>query len=261
MNTIKAGRRVAVLSDIHGNVWALESVLRDIAGRGIGTVVNLGDCLYGPLAPAAVADILIDRDILTVCGNEDRLIVERPSENPDTGTLGFVKRMLAPQHLEWLRHLPRTAVTEDGIFMCHGSPADDTEYLLRTVEASGTRVRKPEEVQAAIEGISQPVILCGHDHLPALFPLDDGRIVVDPGSVGLPAYFDDVPFPHVIQAGTPHARYCVLKDAVEGWQAEYIEVVYDWETAAATAEANGRADWASWLRSGKAEPASGRSIP
>ena len=58
--------------------------------------------------------------------------------------------------------------------------------------------------------IAQPVVLFGHDHLPALLSLPDGRLLVNPGSVGLPAYRDDLPFPHAMEAGSAHARYSIV---------------------------------------------------
>jgi diadenosine tetraphosphatase ApaH/serine/threonine PP2A family protein phosphatase len=249
---IKAGYRFAAISDIHGNVWALESVLDDISRRGIDPIVNLGDCLYGPLEPAAVADILIDREILTVRGNEDRLIVEEPPELSDTSTLDYVKGAIGKKHIEWLRSLPGTAVIEDGVFLCHGSPTDDTGYLLRIAERSGVRMRGPSEVRDSLSGISEPLVLCGHDHVPFELRFDEGRLVVDPGSVGLPAYSDDIPVPHVMEAGSPHARYSILTRDGEGWRAERVEVEYDQEAAARKAGSNGRDDWSIWLRSGKA---------
>ena len=74
--------RVAVLSDIHGNRWALEAVLDDIRRRGIRDMVNLGDCLYGPLDPAGTARMLMGLDMPTVSGNEDRIILDEPGPAP-----------------------------------------------------------------------------------------------------------------------------------------------------------------------------------
>lgn len=123
---------IAVISDIHGNKWALEAVLRDIERCGVNNIVNLGDCLYGPLDPAGTADILLSREFPTVRGNEDRIITESGPDNP---TLDFVRGELRREQIDWLAHLPETAVTFDTVFMCHGSPASDTEYLLHEAAA------------------------------------------------------------------------------------------------------------------------------
>ena len=83
--------QVGVISDIHGNCWALEAVLEDIERRSIEKIVNLGDSLYGPLAPAKTAEILLELDIPTVCGNEDRIIVEALSNKEEySPTLAYV---------------------------------------------------------------------------------------------------------------------------------------------------------------------------
>jgi len=244
-------RAVAVLADVHGNRWALRAVLEDIARRGIRRVLNLGDCLYGPLDPAATARLLIDRDIPTVRGNEDRLIVASADRSGTSPTLTFVREQLDRAHLDWLESLPRTLTTPEGIFLCHGSPRDDAEYLLFYVTREGCRRRQPREIQALLPATGT-LVLCGHDHLQAAARLPDGRLVVNPGSVGLPAYADDLPFPHAMEAGTPHARYSVVEPIPGGWGVQHRMIEYDWEAAALAAERNGRPDWARALRSGRA---------
>lgn len=77
-------------------------------------------------------------------------------------------------------------------------------------------------------------------------------LIVNPGSVGLPAYDDIHPFPHAIENGSPHAGYATVTRERGGWQASFHLVRYDWERTARYAEENGRADWARALRSGHA---------
>jgi predicted phosphodiesterase len=241
--------RLAVISDVHGNRWALEEVLRDIAGKEIHDIVNLGDCFYGPLDPKGTADILIPLGLPTVRGNEDRLITDAGPKSP---TLHFVRRRLRPEHVEWLKTLPPTAVAFDDFFMCHASPGRDDEYLLQVVSPAGVSNRDPGSLADALSGVSAAVVLCGHDHVPASANTGDGRLVVDPGSVGLQAYTDDAPHPHAMEVGTTDARYAILRGSGGGWQVDDIAVPYDWEAAAAEAEKNGREDWAGWLRTGRA---------
>ena len=71
---------LAVIADIHGNRWALEAVLQDIDRKGIQQIVNLGDHLTGPLDPAGTADLLIERDMLSICGNDDRVLFSPAAE-------------------------------------------------------------------------------------------------------------------------------------------------------------------------------------
>ena len=70
--------RLAVISDIHGNLLALEAVLADIEARGVDAIVNLGDCVTSPLWPKETFDRLGELALPTVRGNHDRWIVEVP---------------------------------------------------------------------------------------------------------------------------------------------------------------------------------------
>ncbi len=244
--------QVAVLSDVHGNRWALEAVLSDIERRSIQDIVNLGDCVYGPLDPGGTADMLMQLGLPTVRGNEDRILVES-GQDPHSPSLEFTRRSLRPGHLTWLASLKMTAIAYRDFFLCHGSPDQDSEYLLRCVAETGVALRESSEVAQKLPSVEQPVVLCGHDHLPQAAHLPDGRLVVNPGSVGCPAYADVLPFPHVMEAGTPHARYAIISKDEDGWRIEHIAVPYDWQAAAAIALKNSRPDWAQWLATGRAE--------
>ena len=243
---------VAVISDVHGNRWALEAVLEDIEGRGIRDIVNLGDCLYGPLAPAETAEMLLPLGLPTVRGNEDRLILEASSEAMNSPALRLVKTQLTQRHLEWLASLAETAVAHEQFRMFHGTPGRDDEYLLQDVTEEGVRPRAPEWLTTKLASVEQPVVLCGHDHIPRTVHLPDGKLIVNPGSVGLPAYVDELPHRHVMETGTPHARYAVVRRTEREWRTEHVAVGYDWESAAGRAGDRGRPDWAAWLRSGRA---------
>jgi len=247
-----AADAIAVLSDVHGNRWALEAVLAELERRGIRRLLNLGDCLYGPLDPAGTADLLLSREIPTASGNQDREIVAPPDRDSDPPTLDFVRRELKREHIRWLESLSPTLATSDGIFMFHGSPRDDAQYLLFEVTSAGVRPREPREVQDRLPSVGGSLVLCGHDHLQRTLPLPDGRLVVDPGSVGLPAYRDEEPHPHSMEAGTPHARCSLLRREKGAWAVEHLRVEYDWRAAADAAERNGRPDWAGWLLTGRA---------
>ncbi|HEX8033239.1 MAG TPA: metallophosphoesterase family protein [Ktedonobacterales bacterium] len=241
---------LAVLADIHGNRWALEAVLADIDRRGVRDIVDLGDSLQGPLDPAGVADLLLARGIPSIQGNCDRMLTDPAT--PLSPTLAFDRDALKPEHIAWLQALRPTAVHRDTIFRCHGTPQSDTTYLLEDPTERGGVLCFIDEIAAAVHDVTQPVVLCGHSHVPRSVWLPDGKLVVNPGSVGLPAYSDDTPHPHVMQAGSPHARYALLTETPSGWAVEHIAVPYDWAAAARAAEARGRDDWASALRTGRA---------
>ncbi len=70
--------RLAILSDIHGNLPALEAVIADAEAQGCATFINLGDTLSGPLWPAETADFLMARDWPTIAGNHERQLLTLP---------------------------------------------------------------------------------------------------------------------------------------------------------------------------------------
>src|SRR3954471_17380147 len=71
--------RLAIISDIHGNLVALEEVLREVSHRAPDIIVNLGDCVTSPLWPRETFELLATQRMLTVRGNHDRLIAEAPA--------------------------------------------------------------------------------------------------------------------------------------------------------------------------------------
>lgn len=231
--------RIAVISDVHGNRLALEAVEADIAMVGVDAIVNLGDLYAGPLDPVGTADLLIERNYPTVIGNHDRYIAQGlpPSKQPVDK---YVTAQLKPVHLEYLRSLPATLDIEGEVFLCHGTPQSDEEPWLdawwngRTVTVPGE-----EEVTRRADGIDFPVLLCGHTHVSRIVRLRDGRLVVNPGSVGLQFNY-----------GAPDARYAVLERHGGKWSANIRGVQYDYEAAAQQAIANGFPHWADTLRTG-----------
>ncbi len=242
----------AVLSDIHGNVWALDAVLADIRRRGISNIINLGDILYGPLDPLATAERLMGMEMLTIRGNQDRDLFEETSDVKPSSTLSQVQDRLTADHRRWLRSLPATMIIRGEVFCCHGTPESDETSMLENITPKGVFLKTSDEIAPAVAGLSPGMILCGHTHVPRTVALADGRLVVNPGSVGLPAYTDDLPFPHAMESGSPHARYAVIRHEPHGWSVESISLQYDWLQAARTAEENGRSDWAAWLATGRA---------
>jgi hypothetical protein len=135
--------------------------------------------------------------------------------------------------------------------MFHGTPVRDDEYLLTAVDRNGAGPRDAEAVAARLEGLSQGLVLCGHDHTQRTLSLPGGRGVVNPGSVGLPAYSEARPHPHRIEAGSPRARYTLIEISADRYRIEEIQVDYNWGAAAAAARENGRPDWGRWLETGR----------
>lgn len=249
--------RLAVIADVHGNLLALEAVLADIAARGIDSIVNLGDCVSGPLWPAETAARLMALDLPTVRGNHDRWVVEAEGEALHFSDRFARERLDEGQRL-WLASLPMQRDIDLGgsaVRLFHATPADDDTYLMEDKRDGRLVQSDAPAIRGRLGDVSDArLVLCGHSHLPRLLVIDD-LTVVNPGSVGQPAYSDPTPpDAHVSEVGSPHARYAVVTVA-EGAVAsiDMVAVAYDWEAAALKAEGYGRADWARGLRTGFAK--------
>lgn len=245
--------RVALLSDIHGNALALEAVLLDLASERIDAVMNLGDIFYGPLWPRRTWELLRTLNAVSIVGNEDRKLFDASAEAiASNATVAYNIRDLGDEPIEWMRRLPATAHV-DGIYACHGTPDSDLVYLLEDVGSGDAELRDETDIRTRLLAREERVIVCGHSHTPRALRLGDGTLIVNPGSVGLPAYHDDLPVPHRMQTGTPHARWALLEATPQGWCADLRATAYDHQTAARQAESRQRHDWAGWLRSGRAD--------
>lgn len=242
--------RFAVLADIHGNADALQAVLDDMAARGLEEAVNLGDHFSGPLEAAATADLLIPRGFPTIRGNHDRqLLEEEPAKMSASDRVAHGQ--LRPEHFNWLATLPATLLFNDEVFLCHGTPESDQTYWLERVRPDGSvGLAALAEIAPLASGIEASLILCGHTHIPRLVRLASGVTILNPGSVGLPAYSDDAPFPHLMQAGTPNASYAIVEKEAAGWSVTFRSVPYDSHRMVELAKAQGRSDWAQALATG-----------
>jgi predicted phosphodiesterase len=248
--------RFAVLSDIHGNLFALDAVLADIASQpaaqSVVQTVNLGDHLQGPLDPVGTAERLMPLRFPSIRGNCDRHLFEDGTIAAPGSTLAANRQALRAEHKQWLAAMPQTLSLNDILF-CHGTPWADDVYLLEEITPEGARSRRTEEIAPTLDGIAARLILCGHSHQSRTLQMPGGPLLVNPGSVGLPAYTEESPHPHAMEAGSPHARYAIVTRSAARWEVEHRAVTYDWEAAAQLAERNGRHDWAGWLRTGRIE--------
>lgn len=244
--------KLAILSDIHGNRWALEAVLDDLSRTPVDARINLGDSLWGVLDPAGTADILMSIEMRSVRGNTDRdLLAPRTPLAPSIET--HSRAALTEARRAWLeRHEPPFVV--GGVLACHGTPDNDSKTLLEEISEQGVRRRSGAEVRAVLGQLPTDVsiVLCGHSHVPGMVQVPGGPLVLNPGSIGLPAYRHTVPHAHRMESGSPHARYALIEGRSGSWRVELRAVVYDWAAAAARADEIGRADWAHALRTGHA---------
>ena len=264
--------RIAIVSDIHGNLPALEAVWAEIERAAPALVVDLGDIASGPLWPLETVRWLMAREAAeparwrTIAGNH-----ERQALAADVARMGasdaYAARALGAPERAWLAALPATQWLLDDVLLCHGTPASDLVYFMETVVAGfgvdgrrGVRAATATELSEraaptppgdARPGLAASLILCGHTHVPRAMALPGGPLIVNPGSVGLQAYDDIHPLPHVIENGSPDARWALVeRDRRGAWHVQLRTTPYDWQSAVVRAQANGRGDWADALASG-----------
>lgn len=235
--------RLAVVSDIHGNLAALEAVVSDFKALGVDAVVNLGDSLSGPLLPRETAQFLMAQDWIHLAGNHERQILELhpASSNADT----YAHSQLGQEELAWLATLPHTRRFDSDVLLCHGSPTSDVTCLLQTGDRPATALQVAERLGE----VDASLVLCGHSHVPRIVR-HQGQLIVNPGSVGQPAFADDYPYAHVIESGSPDARYALLERRGGRWRASLTVASYAHDEMAALARSRGRPDWARALTTG-----------
>jgi diadenosine tetraphosphatase ApaH/serine/threonine PP2A family protein phosphatase len=128
----------------------------------------------------------------------------------------------------------------DDIFLCHGTPtSDDDPWLDGWWDGRTSTAPDEASVAAKAEGFDYPVMLCGHTHIPRAVRLRDGRLIVNPGAVG-------VQFNH----GSPDARYATIERRDGKFYPSFHAVPYDHFAAARLAEANGFPQWRDALVTG-----------
>ncbi|WP_180682178.1 metallophosphoesterase family protein [Tepidicella baoligensis] len=284
-------RSIAFVSDIHGNLPALQAVAQDIVRQGVRVVVNLGDALSGPLLARDTAHWLMRHGStsadatpwLHIAGNHERQLLaaveqltqplqaQDPTDSDhlaaldmDDAALNWVRTLPQPTRPDLLEGRWRADLLGPEVALCHGSPRHDTEYLLDTPEGEHLRLASIEELE---ERLAQRIpthitlLACGHSHLPHTLSLPrrgaPALRLLNPGSVGLPAYDDDTPYPasryHRVENGSPDARYAIASQTTPGspWTVALRTVPYDPEPMARLAERHGRPDWAYALRTGR----------
>ena len=241
--------RLAVISDIHANLPALEAVLADIAGRGVDAIVNLGDCVAGPLWPSETWELLRARGIATVRGNHDRYLRSRPAERLPAADK-FALAALHPAQVQALFDLPLTIDLGDGVLAVHGTPtADDTYLTEETLSGRMAPASRDAVVQRLGAAMNRAVVLCGHSHRQSVTQVLDGPLILNPGTVGCPV-FADLTTAGALEFRSPHARYAILTRRGARWGAESFALEYDWDRAAARARDNGFPRWAEALSGG-----------
>jgi len=188
-------RRIALFSDVHGNLSALDAVLEDIKAHGIRELYCLGDLVgYGP-DPAGVIDRIRALRVITIQGNYDEGVGNRRGEcgcyypteqakRDGAASYAFTSRVLDDEHAAWLSGLPpalRFEYRGVKVLLAHGSPRKVNEYLLPN--------RTDEQLARLAAAADADVVCVGHIHIPYHRALAGQRGTVhyvSVGSVGKP---------------------------------------------------------------------------
>lgn len=219
--------RYALISDIHANLPALETVLAAIAERGIDEIVCLGDVVGYNAHPNECADIVRAMGIPTICGNHDAVAcgLEEPfGFNPVAHSAAlWTRNSLSPDNLSWLRGLPDTRLFDD-FAAVHGSPFDRDFYMFTWEDVLPN--------MDYLDQVGRKLCFFGHTHSPGIFAGDgvysldeagkftfepDKVYFVNPGSVGQP------------RDGDPRAAFGVYDSEANMY--ELVRIEYDIDRA------------------------------
>src|SRR5918999_4759096 len=197
--------RVAAIYDIHGNLPALEAVLREIRRAGVDLVVVGGDVVPGPMPRETLAYLLeLDIPVQFIQGNGDRVVLAcmrgaESSEVPEPfrEVVRWSAQQLHPDHERVMAGWPKTVRVEvpdlGEVLFCHATPRNDTDVF--------TRLTPEDRLWPVFAGLDVAVVVCGHTHMQ--FDRTVGPVrVVNAGSVGMPF-------------GEPSAYWLLLGPSVE----------------------------------------------
>lgn len=218
--------KVAVISDIHGNWQALESVMADYQLAGCSRVLCLGDLAMAGPQPRTVLDYIMNKtqNWTIIQGNTDKMIAEFNLKMYDELSKTFPVManallddvdIIEKDKKDFLAELPeRKELMIEGVsvLMVHGSPRRNNEDILPNMKIS--------EIQEIISGELANLILCGHTHVPCGYQTLSAQTVLNVGSVGRP------------MTGSPKANYAIIDFDNGSFTVEHREVEYDYELAA-----------------------------
>ena len=219
--------KIAVISDIHGNMEALTAVLKDIKEQNCSRLFVLGDYAMAGPEPKAVVDYFMNRaedsDVDMIQGNTDLMIADYSSNLYEflkdkapvmAEALTNDVSILDEKEKEFLKNLPANKeVTVDGVkfLLVHGSPRKNNEDILPDLPLS--------RVEEMLDGVNAQVVLCGHTHIPCGYQTTGKQTVVNAGSIGRPF------------TAEPKSCYLVITVSDGKYVFEHRFVEYDKQTA------------------------------
>jgi protein phosphatase len=225
--------RIALISDIHGNLPALEAVLADIASRGITRTICLGDLEgRGPRGPEVVDRVRACCETV-VRGNWEDGLADPQNDHP---LARWYRERLGPDRMVYLAALPFTrdlVLSGRQIRLLHASPHSVYEHVF-PYAPEDRLLGMFENTEMTGDGLLPDVVVYGDTHVPVWLPLGS-RVLLNVGSVGYPL------------DGQTDATYAILEGHAEPIPAPLactiIRVPYDVERAVQDAEEAGLPDW------------------
>ena len=215
--------RIAVISDIHSNIYALDNVMSDIKNRNVDMVVCTGDLVGYGTRPNEVIHRINEEKILTIMGNYDDAIgnlkivcgcdYPDPKDAQKAGlSMHFTSQETTEENKKYLRSLPKEAVltfNNKTIRFVHGSTRVINEYLKEN----------SKEAEEVMNELVEDILVCGHTHIPYAKYYGE-KLLVNGGSVGKP------------KTNKPDANYVIIDISDSNVKVEIIEVSYDFEKMA-----------------------------
>jgi predicted phosphodiesterase len=205
--------RLAIISDIHGNIEAFQQTLADIKNSSVDLIVNLGDSVgYGP-EPEAVLSVIQTESIVNILGNHEKAIIDstyrRYSMAGARKSIEHTIKFLTPSLISYIQNLPTFRVINDALFV-HGCPPRSPTIYLNHLSIS--------EIKKVFESYSQSISFAGHTHRLMLFSYNGEKISLNPlkeKTVDL-----DPELKHIINVGSvgqhrdgdPRAKYVIWDD-------------------------------------------------
>jgi len=215
--------RYAIISDVHSNIHALDSVLGDVDEQGADVIICAGDLVgYCPF-PNEVVGALRQRGAICIAGNHDRACVNLDTFNMNplaANAIFWTAKHISAGSMDYLRRLrPQTSLNLGGTpaAMFHGSPRNDDEYVF-----------EDDANAELLELAKAQIVISGHTHVPYVKKIPEGALV-NPGSVGQP------------RDGDPRASYLVYDE--RGQEFELRRIDYPKEEAASAVIAAGLPDF------------------
>lgn len=216
--------KIAVISDIHGNLEALKKALENIEEKRVDTIVCLGDLVgYGPY-PNEVIELIRERKILNILGNYDAAVLEEKfnyirDNEVNTFCMPWAAKELNEDNRAYLKSLPRQIILQlenKKLYFVHGSNRSINEYL-----KEGSK-----EAEEVMEEFNGDILVCAHTHMPYKKYFDN-KLLLNDGSVGKP------------KIGRPNGTYLIIDIQKDSIETEIIEFTYDYEKTAKAMEEKG----------------------